>query len=92
MKAIGKAAMAAALLLTMAGSAFAQGTGGAGNAAVGGGSGGTTQGATKERPNMGGATSNTDLKSTNSHNAPTHMPQSASHGKGASDTAASGAQ
>jgi len=92
MKAARKAVVCSALLFASAGAAFAQGAGGGG---AGGGGGGTAgQGGTgMSTPDTGGTTGTTSTsKGSNTKKSPTRMPQSDPHAKGASDTAASGAQ
>lgn len=95
MKATRKTVLFSALLLTLSGTAFAQGAGGAGGAGSGGGgSGGGGQGGTgMSTPNAGAATGATsNSKGSTTTKAPTRMPQNDPHAKGASDSAASGAQ
>jgi len=94
MKAIRKAAVCSAVLLALSTTAFAQGAGGAGGGgAGGGGSGGGQGGAGMSTPNAGGTTGTTsNSKGSSTKKAPTRMPENDPHAKGASDTAASGAQ
>lgn len=95
MKATRKAVVCSAFLFAFAGSAFAQGSGGAGGGGTGGAGGGTAgQGGTgMSTPNSGGTAGTTSTsKGSNTMKSPTRMPQKDPHAKGASDTAASGAQ
>lgn len=91
MKALRKATVCSAVLLALSTTAFSQGAGGAGGGGAGGGGG---QGGTgMSTPNAGGTTGTTsNSKGSSTTKPPTRMPQNDPHAKGASDTAASGAQ
>ncbi|ASL49033.1 hypothetical protein bAD24_p01710 (plasmid) [Burkholderia sp. AD24] len=86
------------ILVALSGGAFAQGAGGAGAGGGGGngnGSGGGSggQGGTgMSMPNAGGTTGTMSSSKGTTTKPPTRMPQKDPHAKGASDTAASGAQ
>jgi len=90
----GKTILCSTLLFAFAGSVFAQGAGGSGSGGSGGGGGTAGQGgAAMSTPNSGGATGTTSTsKGSSTMKSPTRMPQNDPHAKGASDTAASGAQ
>jgi hypothetical protein len=96
MKAIRKAAVCSAVLLALSSATFAQGAGGGGGGGAGAGAGGSSGGqggAGMSMPNAGGTTGMTsNSKGSSTTKAPTRMPQNDPHAKGASDTAASGAQ
>jgi len=108
MKTVQKAVLCSACVLALAGTAFAQGAGGggggggsgsggtsvgAGGAGVNGANGAGQGGAGMNPPNTGGAGGSSSMsKGGKSTTAPTRMPQSGAHAKGASDTAASTAQ
>ena len=94
MKATSRAVVCSAILFAFCGAAFAQGAGGTGGAGAGGGGGGTAgQGGTgMSTPNAGGTTGASSSPKGTTNKSPTRMPQNEPHAKGASDTAASGAQ
>lgn len=92
MKAIRKAAICSAVVFAFSTAAFAQGAAG-GNGGAGAAGGGGQGGTGMSTPNAGGTTGTTSSsKGMSTTKAPTRMPQNDPHAKGASDTAASGAQ
>lgn len=98
MKAGRIAIVCSAILFAFSGTAFAQGAGGSGGGGTGGGAGGTAGqgGAGMSTPNSPGTAGTTGTTSSSKRSgttkSPTRMPQNDPHAKGASDTAASGAQ
>ncbi|MGF6734850.1 hypothetical protein OKW50_007022 [Paraburkholderia youngii] len=99
MKATKTVIVCLALALASVGAAYGQGGGGGGGggtsagAGVAGGANGAGQGgAGISAPNTGATSGSTSMSKGSTASSPTRLPQKGPHAKGASDTAASGAQ